>query len=310
MGNLSLAIKKPPVVGDWKTLQPLAPQTWFRVGGAAEVLFRPKNVEDLQTMLTALDKDVPVTTLGVASNVLVRDGGIRGVVVRLGSAFGRVTVEKEHVLRCGAAALDTSVARHAMDHSIAGLEFFRGIPGTIGGALRMNAGAYGREVKDVLIEAKAIDRQGQLVVLTAEEMGFAYRHSSAPTDLIFIEATFQGTPGNRDEIRERMNEITDARTLSQPIKSRTGGSTFKNPDPIVSNGRRAWELIDAAGCRGLKNGHAQVSEQHCNFLINLGDATADELETLGETVRSAVAKNSGVQLEWEIKRIGNKEPAS
>jgi UDP-N-acetylmuramate dehydrogenase len=240
-----------------------------------------------------------VTTIGLGSNLIVRDGGVPGVVVRLGRGFNEVAVEDGHRIRAGAAVPDVKVARAAQDASIAGLSFLRGIPGSIGGALRMNGGAYGRETKDALIEARGVDRRGHVRVFACAKMDYAYRHCGIGDDVIFTQALFQGARGDATAIAEEMNKITEAREATQPIKSRTGGSTFKNPP-----GHKAWQLIDAAGCRGLKLGHAQVSELHCNFLINLGAATAAEIESLGETVRNRVKERSGIELEWEIKRIG------
>jgi UDP-N-acetylmuramate dehydrogenase len=278
---------------------PLGPQTWFRAGGPAEVLFRPADLEDLSSFLKALPADVPVTVLGVGSNLLVRDGGIRGVVVRLMRGFTSVTVEGHEVL-AGAGALDLNVALVARDHALAGLEFLSGIPGTIGGALRMNAGAYDGELAHVLISAQAVDRAGMVHEAAAERLGFSYRHSDAPADWIFTAARLRAVPGDQLAIARRIAEIDTARTESQP-RSRTGGSTFVNPP-----GHKAWELIDSAGCRGLRLGGAQVSEKHANFLINTGEATATDIEALGEEVRRRVFEKSGVRLEWEIRRIGER----
>jgi UDP-N-acetylmuramate dehydrogenase len=278
--------------------EPLAPLTWFRVGGPAEVLFMPEDEQDLAYFLANLSTDIPVTVIGLGSNLIVRDGGVEGVVVRLGRGFGEVSAEGPRI-RAGAAVPDVKVARAAQEAGIAGLSFLRGIPGAVGGALRMNGGAYGREIKDALLEARAVDRRGRVHVLANADMGFAYRHCSVPDDFIFTQALFAGAPGDRATIAAEMDKITQAREATQPVKSRTGGSTFKNPP-----GQKAWQLIDAAGCRGLTIGGAQVSEKHCNFLINLGSATAADIETLGETVRTSVRENSGVELEWEIKRIG------
>jgi UDP-N-acetylmuramate dehydrogenase len=278
--------------------EPLAPLTWFRVGGPAQALFMPEDESDLAYFLGALPENVPVAVVGLGSNLIVRDGGIPGVVVRLGRGFADIKIEGLRVT-AGAAVPDVRVARAAQEAGIAGLAFLRGIPGAIGGALRMNGGAYGRETKDVLVSARAVDRGGAVHVLTNADMRYTYRHCGAPGDFIFTEATFEGAPGDPGAIAAEMDKITESREVTQPIKSRTGGSTFKNPP-----GRKAWELIDAAGCRGLAVGGAQVSELHCNFLINLGSATAADIETLGETVRSRVKNNSGVELEWEIKRIG------
>lgn len=279
--------------------EPLAPFTWFRVGGPAELLFSPADEADLAAFMKALPAGVPVTVLGLASNTLVRDGGVEGVVLRLSpKGFGFSRAEGTR-LTVGAALPDVKAARAAADVSLTGLEFFRGIPGCIGGALRMNAGAYGGETKDRLISARAVDRNGEVHELTNADFGFSYRHSSVPADFIFTEATFEAAPGDRDVILAAMDEITEKREATQPVKSRTGGSTFKNP-----TGEKSWQLIDAAGGRGLTVGGAQMSELHCNFMLNLGDATADDLERLGETVRGRVRANSGVDLEWEIKRVG------
>lgn len=278
---------------------PLADFTWFRVGGPADLLFQPADEEDLAVFLAALPETIPVTVIGLASNSLVRDGGVEGVVIRLSArGFGGVTVDGD-LVKAGAAAPDVKVARAAADAALSGLAFFRGIPGSIGGALRMNAGAYGGETKDTFVTARALDRQGRLVVLDAAAMGFHYRHSDAPEGLIFTEATFRGEPGDRADILAAMEKITDSREATQPVKSRTGGSTFKNPA-----GGKAWQLVDQAGCRGLLVGGAQVSELHCNFLLNTGDATAADIERLGETVRKRVFETAGVRLEWEIKRFG------
>ncbi|MDO8977200.1 UDP-N-acetylmuramate dehydrogenase [Reyranella sp.] len=275
----------------------LGPQTWFRAGGAAEVLFRPADVEDLATFMAGLPSDVPVTVLGVGSNILVRDGGVKGVVIRLLRGFTGISVEG-HEIVAGAGALDLNVALTARDHGLAGLEFLSGIPGTIGGALRMNAGAYEGDLAQVFVSAEAVDRTGKVHAVAADAMGFSYRHSEAPADWIFTAARLRATPGDQLAIARRIAEIDAARTDSQP-RSRTGGSTFVNPP-----GRKAWQLIDQAGCRGLRIGAAQVSEKHCNFLINLGEATAGDIEGLGEEVRRRVQEKTGVQLEWEIRRIG------
>lgn len=278
--------------------QPLADLIWFRVGGPAQALFMPEDESDLCYFLSQLSPDVPVTVLGLGSNVIVRDGGVRGVVVRLGRGFNEIAIDGLNV-RAGAAVPDVRVAQAAQKAGIAGLAFMRGIPGAIGGALRMNGGAYGREIKDVLVEARAVDRGGSVHSLANADMGFSYRHCGVPDDWIFVQAVFRGERGDPAVIAADMEKITESREATQPIKSRTGGSTFKNPA-----GGKAWQLIDAAGCRGLRIGDAQVSEMHCNFLINLGGATAADIETLGETVRTRVKEKSGVELEWEIKRIG------
>jgi UDP-N-acetylmuramate dehydrogenase len=288
----------PPVRGTYTEAAPLKDLVWFRVGGPAEILFRPADVEDLATFLAAKNADTRVSVIGVGSNLLIRDGGIPGVVVRLPGGFGKVSVEGMRV-RAGAAALDANVARVAADAGVAGLEFLRGIPGTVGGALRMNAGCYGREIKDIFVEATALDSHGNRVTLSAADMGFVYRKAQVPDDLIFVEAVFEGTPGEPARVRAAMEALVEQRESTQPVKTRTGGSTFKNPP-----GHKAWQLIDEAGCRGLKQGGAQVSEMHCNFLINTGEATAADIEGLGEEVRANVKAKSGVSLEWEIKRVG------
>jgi UDP-N-acetylmuramate dehydrogenase len=279
--------------------QPLAELTWFRVGGPAQVLFSPQDEADLAYFLARLPAEVPVTVVGLGSNLIVRDGGAAGVVIRLGRGFSEIVVESGERLRAGTAVPDVKVARAAQEASIAGLSFLRGIPGSIGGALRMNGGAYGGETKDVLVAARGVDRAGRIVGFANADMHYTYRHCGAPDDVIFTGALFQGRPGDPTVIAAEMDKITESREATQPIKSRTGGSTFKNPP-----GHKAWQLIDAAGCRGLIVGGAQVSTMHCNFLINLGSATAADIESLGETVRARVKANSGVELDWEIKRIG------
>jgi UDP-N-acetylmuramate dehydrogenase len=279
--------------------QSLAELTWFRVGGPAQLLFMPEDELDLVDFLAHLPGEIPVCVIGLGSNLIVRDGGVPGVVIRLGRGFGEVKVEGGWRIRAGTAAPDVKISRAAQEAAIAGLAFFRGIPGAVGGALRMNGGAYGRETKDALIEARGVDRQGRVHVLSNGDMHYSYRHCGAPDDIVFTEALFQGASGNPADIAAEMEKITESREATQPIKSRTGGSTFKNPP-----GQKAWQLIDAAGCRGLKIGDAQVSQMHCNFLINLGSATAADIETLGETVRRRVKEHCGVELEWEIKRIG------
>lgn len=288
----------PSIRGRYLFDTPLSKVTWFRVGGPARVMVMPADEADLAQFLKHLHPDIPVTVIGVGSNLLVRDGGLDGVVIRLGGPFAQVETDGTRVI-AGAAALDASVAKKAGAAGIAGLEFYRGVPGTIGGALRMNAGAYGGETKDVLVEAVALDRQGNRHVFTNEQMGFSYRHSSVPEDLIFIEATYQGRPGDPDDIAAAMAEIMEKREQTQPIKERTGGSTFKNPD-----GHKSWQLIDSVGGRGRVVGDAQFSELHCNFLINRGEATAADLEELGESVRADVKNQHGIDLHWEIKRIG------
>jgi UDP-N-acetylmuramate dehydrogenase len=294
-----LKARMPQLRGRLLPNEPLAPLTWFRVGGPAQLLFMPEDEADLAYFLQHLPADLPVTVIGLGSNLIVRDGGVPGVVIRLGRGFSEVKVEADSRIRAGTAVPDVKVSRAAQEAGLAGLAFFRGIPGAVGGALRMNGGAYGRETKDALIEARGVDRQGQVRVFTNGDMHYTYRHCGAPDDIIFTEALFQGAPGDPAAIAAEMDKITESREATQPIKSRTGGSTFKNPP-----GHKAWQLIDSAGCRGLKVGDAQVSEMHCNFLINLGGATAADIETLGETVRRRVKETSGVELDWEIKRIG------
>jgi UDP-N-acetylmuramate dehydrogenase len=278
---------------------PLAEITWFRVGGPAQVLFTPADEADLANFLKHAPRDLPVFVVGLGSNLLVRDGGVPGVVIRLGRGFGGIAVEDGHKLRAGTAVPDVKVARAAADAGISGLAFYRGIPGSIGGALRMNAGAHGRETKDVLIGARAVDRQGNVHVLSLADMGFTYRHCGVPDDWIFTEATYQGTPGDPDAILKVMDEVAAYRERVQPIRERTGGSTFKNPP-----GNSAWKLVDAAGLRGFRVGGAKVSEMHCNFLINDKQASGEDVERLGETVRARVREKSGIGLEWEIIRLG------
>ena len=291
----------PKVRGSYTPNVQLAKYTWFKVGGPAEVVFRPADADDLVSFLLNKPQDVPVTVIGVGSNLLVRDGGIPGVVVRFGKGFANIDIDGEMV-RAGAGALDILVSRRAAEASLTGLEFLSGIPGTIGGALRMNAGAYGAEMKDVMVNAMAVDLQGNLHGLTNEEMGFGYRHTAIPEDWIFTEVRMKAKPGNANTIASRMAEIKSYREESQPVKTPTGGSTFANPE-----GHKAWELIDKAGCRGLKRGGAMVSEKHCNFLINTGGATAADLEGLGEEVKRRVFETSGITLKWEIRRVGVSE---
>jgi len=293
-----LASRMPSLRGRLLANQPLAELTWFRVGGPAQVLFMPEDESDLAYFLQNLPNEVSVIVIGLASNLIVRDGGVPGVVIRLGRGFSDIVAEGVRI-RVGTAVPDVKVARAAHENGIAGLAFLRGIPGGIGGALRMNGGAYGRETKDALIEARGVDRNGNIRVYSNADMHYSYRHCGAPDDVIFTQALFEGQAGDRAAIAAEMEKITESREATQPIKSRTGGSTFKNPE-----GHKAWQLIDAAGCRGLVVGDAQVSELHCNFLINRGQATAKDIETLGETVRKRVKENSGVTLDWEIKRIG------
>jgi UDP-N-acetylmuramate dehydrogenase len=292
-----------PPTGLQGTIEPngsLADFIWFRTGGPAEWLVRPKDAADLSAFLAALDPAVPVMAVGVGSNLIVRDGGVSGVVVRLPKSFAAVMVEPDNRIRAGAAAMGITVASKARDAGIAGLEFLRGIPGTVGGAVRMNAGAYGREVADILIEATLVLRDGTIETWPAERFAYSYRHSAAPTGAVVVEALFEGRPGDPGPIGAEMDRIAEEREASQPLRSRTGGSTFKNPP-----GTKAWQLIDRAGCRGLQIGDAQVSEKHCNFLLNLGNASAADIEALGEEVRRRVLADTGVTLEWEIERVGN-----
>lgn len=288
----------PPVRGKMMYRADLAPFTWFRVGGPADVIFLPEDVADLSDFLKKLDPGVPVLAIGVGSNLLVRDGGVEGVVIRLGKNFAGVEPRGEGRLWAGAAALDAQVAKVAAQNGIAGLEFYRGVPGTIGGAIVMNAGCYGSETKDVLIEAHAVTRSGELVTLSNAEMGYSYRHST-PDNLIYIGALYQGTPDDPAEVTARMEAITARREQTQPIREKTGGSTFKNPE-----GKSAWQCVDEAGWRGRLYGGAKFSELHSNFMINTGEATATDLEGLGEAVRADVKTKLGIDLHWEIKRIG------
>lgn len=294
-----LSARLPALRGRLIANQPLADLTWFRVGGPAQLLFTPADEADLAYFLRGLPADIPVTVIGLGSNLIVRDGGVPGVVIRLGRGFADIAVEEGHRLRAGTAVPDVKLARAAADAGIDGLAFYRGIPGGLGGALRMNAGAHGGETRDCLIEARAVDRAGNIHVLANADFGFHYRHSDAPADFIFTSALYQGRPGDPATILAEMDRITQAREASQPIREKTGGSTFKNPP-----GHKAWQLVDAAGCRGLTVGAAQVSPMHCNFLINTGGASAADIEGLGEEVRRRVKAQSGVELEWEIKRIG------
>ncbi|MEI6985054.1 MAG: UDP-N-acetylmuramate dehydrogenase [Rhodospirillaceae bacterium] len=299
-GSGRMIERLPPVRGRLMADAPLAGVTWFRVGGPAEIMFRPADADDLACFLAACPRDIPITVIGVASNLLVRDGGVPGVVIRLGGPFAQVVCEGT-VIKAGAGALDLNVALAARQVGIAGLEFLSGIPGTIGGALRMNAGAFGREMSDVLLSVEAVDRAGVRHSVAAAELGLGYRYCGAPSDWLFLGAVLAGCTGNVAEISARIDDIARQRAETQPMRARTGGSTFANPP-----GHKAWELIDRAGCRGLTLGGAQVSEKHCNFLLNLGAATASDLESLGEEVRRRVFENSGIRLEWEIKLIGGK----
>ena len=311
MSEFALKQDELPIVrGRYTENAPLGAVGWFRCGGTAQVLFKAEDHEDLSAFLAVCPPHIPVTVLGVMSNTIVRDGGVCGVVIRLGKESAAIEVLEGHRIRAGAMALDGNVAQAAAKAGIAGLEFFSGIPGTIGGALRMNAGCYGSETKDVLIEATAIDRTGCIHKLTPAQMGMSYRHTTTPDDYIFIEAIFQGKPGDAETIKSFMTGIKEKRNASQPIREKTGGSTFANPsaDDIVKagwpEGTKVWQLIDRAGCRGLTVGGAMMSELHANFMINTGTATSAELEALGEEVRARVLADSGITLRWEIKRIG------
>jgi len=281
---------------------PLAPLVWFKSGGSAEWLFEPKDEDDLVAFLKDLDHETPVMALGLGSNMIVRDGGVPGVVVRLGKAFSKIDKVDDVTLRCGGGASGILVSSTARDAGIAGLEFLRGIPGTVGGFVRMNGGAYGREVKDILTSARLVLRDGALVDWPLDNLGYTYRHSDVPDGAVVVEATFRGTPGQPEAIGAEMDAIARAREESQPLRSRTGGSTFKNPP-----GHKAWALVDAAGCRGLTLGDAQVSEKHCNFLLNLGSASSADIEALGEEVRRRVLAKTNITLEWEIQRVGDAE---
>jgi len=293
------AITMPQVRGKLKADAPLAPLVWFKSGGAAEFLFEPKDSDDLQAFLSDIEPDMPVWPLGLGSNLIVRDGGMRGVTVRLGKAFAQVERIDETTLKCGGGASGILVSSKARDAGIAGLEFLRGIPGTVGGFVRMNGGAYGREVKDILVECDVVLRNGEVRTLPVAKLQYSYRHSELPEGAIVIAATFQGAPGDPAVIGAEMDRIAAEREASQPLRSKTGGSTFKNPD-----GHKAWQLVDEAGCRGLQIGGAQVSEKHTNFLLNLGDAKSSDIEALGEEVRRRVKENSGIELHWEIQRVG------
>lgn len=289
----------PQVAGKLTPDAPLAPLVWFKSGGSAEWLFEPKDLDDLQSFLRDLDPLVPVMALGLGSNLIVRDGGVPGVVVRLGKAFAKVERLDDTTLRCGGGASGILVSSTARDAGLAGLEFLRSIPGTVGGFVRMNGGAYGREVKDILTDCDVMLRSGELVTLPLADLGYTYRHSELPEGAIVVRATFRGELGEPAAIQAEMDRISTSREASQPLRSKTGGSTFKNPD-----GDKAWRLVDEAGCRGLQIGGAQVSEKHTNFLINTGDATSTDIESLGEEVRRRVKEKSGVELHWEIQRVG------
>ncbi|WP_338466440.1 UDP-N-acetylmuramate dehydrogenase [Novosphingobium sp. ZN18A2] len=294
-----MADAPPRVAGKLTAHAPLAPLVWFKSGGTAEWLFEPKDVDDLRGFLAALDPAVPVMALGLGSNMIVRDGGVPGVVVRLGKAFAKVARVDETTLDCGGGASGILVSSTARDNGIAGLEFLRSIPGTVGGFCRMNGGAYGGEVKDIMVDCDVVLRDGSLMTLPVADLHYTYRHSDLPEGAIVVSARFRGRPGEPADIQAEMDRISASREASQPLRSKTGGSTFKNPD-----GHKAWQLVDAAGCRGLAVGGAQVSEKHTNFLINTGTATSADIEALGEEVRRRVKENSGVELEWEIQRVG------
>ena len=296
---MSTVSAMPQVRGRLTADASLAPLVWFKSGGKAEWLFEPTDEEDLVEFLRELDPEVPVMALGLGSNLIVRDGGVAGVVIRLGKPFATIEQLDETTLRCGGGASGILVSSNARDRGIAGLEFLRGIPGTVGGFVRMNGGAYGREVSDILVSARLALRSGEVVEWPAEKLGYTYRHSEVPVGAVVIEAVFRGAPGDPEAIGAEMDAIARAREESQPLRSRTGGSTFKNPP-----GHKAWALIDAAGCRGFQMGDAQVSEKHCNFLLNLGSATSAEIEALGEEVRRRVEAKTHIMLEWEIQRVG------
>jgi UDP-N-acetylmuramate dehydrogenase len=299
---MSTVATMPSVRGKLTPNAPLAPLVWFKSGGSAEWLFEPKYEDDLVAFLKDLDPETPVMALGLGSNLIVRDGGVPGVVVRLGKAFSKIDKLDDVSLRCGGGASGILVSSTARDAGIAGLEFLRGIPGTVGGFVRMNGGAYGREVKDILTSARLVLRDGTAVDWPLGKLGYTYRHSDVPEGAVVVEATFRGTPGKPEAIGAEMDAIARAREESQPLRSRTGGSTFKNPP-----GHKAWALVDAAGCRGLTLGGAQVSEKHCNFLLNLGSASSADIEALGEEVRRRVLAKTNITLEWEIQRVGDAE---
>ncbi len=292
-------IDLPSVHGKLTPNAPLAPLVWFKSGGAAQWLFEPKDIADLQGFIRDLDPAMPLMAIGLGSNMIVRDGGVPGVVVRLGKAFAKVVPAGDHILNCGGGASGILVSSTARDAGIAGMEFLRSIPGTVGGFVRMNGGAYGREVKDILIDCDVLLRSGELLTLPVADLRYSYRHSELPGGAIVVAARFRGLPGEASVIQAEMDRISEDREASQPLRSKTGGSTFKNPQ-----GHKAWQLVDEAGCRGMQIGGAQVSEKHTNFLLNLGDATSADIEALGEEVRRRVFEKSGVELQWEIQRVG------
>lgn len=303
----SIIERLPRVRGKLIENAPLKDVTWLRVGGPAQVLFMPADEADLARFLAETPRDIEVNVLGAGSNTLAREGGVEGVVVRLGPGFGKAEPLENNRIRLGAGLLDKMAAKAAARAGIAGLEFYVGVPGTIGGALRMNAGCYGTETKDRLIEAVALDRRGRRIVVPAEELGYGYRHCSAPDDWIFVEGVYQGEPGDPEEIKQRMDEITARREETQPIREKTSGSTFKNPDPEQSGGKSAWQLVDLVGGRGRKVGGASFSQLHANFLINDGTATAEDLEALVEQVRADIREQTGVEMEWEVRRLGKRK---
>ncbi len=292
--------KLPKVRGSYREDFQLANVTWFNIGGKADILYKPEDLDDLQQFLINKPPEIPYIVIGVGSNILVRDGGFRGVVIKLGRKFANIS-HRNNILQSGAGALDINISRYCEENSLAGLEFLSGIPGVIGAAVAMNAGAYGREIKDCLVKVDALDVNGNLLSLSKEESKFNYRGNGLDKKLIFVQAYFNVSQGNRNEISEKINNIQKQREDTQPIRTKTGGSSFKNPPNL-----KAWQLIDAAGCRGLRNGDAMISEKHCNFLINLGKATAKDIEDLGEIVREKVYRHSGIMLDWEIKILGEK----
>ncbi|GAB5348038.1 UDP-N-acetylmuramate dehydrogenase [Alteriqipengyuania sp. 357] len=298
---MSEARTLPETRGTLSQHAPLAKLVWFKSGGAADWLFEPADIDDLRAFLAALAPDVPVVPLGLGSNLIVRDGGVPGVTIRLGKPFAKISAESDHTLYCGAGAHGVLIASTARDNGIAGLEFLRGIPGTLGGFVRMNGGAYGRETANVLVECDVVLRDGSLKTLAVGDLNYTYRHSELPEGAVVVGARLKGEAGDPEVIGAEMDRIAQAREDSQPVRTKTGGSTFKNPP-----GEKAWELVDAAGCRGMRRGGAQVSEKHTNFLINTGDATSEDIEQLGEDVRAKVKANSGIELEWEIQRVGRK----
>ena len=298
---MSEVLSLPKVRGKLTQNAPLAPLVWFKAGGTADWLFEPADVDDLCAFVGALDPSVPLMPLGLGSNLIVRDGGVPGVTIRLGKSFAKIENRGDHTLDCGAGAHGVLIASTARDNGIAGLEFLRGIPGTLGGFVRMNGGAYGRETADVLVDCDVVLRDGSLKTLPVAELGYTYRHSQLPEGAVVVGARLKGEAGDPEDIGAEMERIAQAREDSQPVRTKTGGSTFKNPP-----GEKAWQLVDAAGCRGMMRGGAQVSEKHTNFLINTGDATSADIEQLGEDVRAKVRENSGVALEWEIQRVGRR----